>query len=67
MPPDAVIVRREQLNRLHDRLYELEAALDDVEADLGEDRSAQSVEAAFTHLHEVASRLRSFVVEPVTG
>ena len=55
-----------ELDRLHDRLYALESALDDVDGDLGQDRSPVAVWEAFEHLYGVADRLRGAAVDPVT-
>jgi hypothetical protein len=64
--PGHVVVRKSELDRLHDRVYELESALDDVAMDLADARSATAVSNALDHLVEVASRLRNFVIDPVT-
>lgn len=71
LPLGDVVVASVELDRLHDRLYVLEAALDDVEADLGALRTrataaerATAYEAAFGHLREAAEDLRGLVVEP---
>ncbi|MGP8058425.1 MAG: hypothetical protein ACLP9C_02140 [Acidimicrobiales bacterium] len=61
-----VIVAQAELDRLHDRLYALEAALEDVDSDLAQDRSAVAVWEAFEHLYGVADRLRGLSVELVT-
>lgn len=60
-----------ELDRLHDRLYALEATLDDVRADLGAVEAgagararAVAYESAFAHLCAAAEDLRGFVVEP---
>ena len=69
MPEGLVIVSQSELDRLHDRLYALEAALDDVTADLGDVArpGAAAIAAAFTHLRTVAEELRGVVLEPVTA
>jgi hypothetical protein len=61
-----VIVAQAELDRLHDRLYAVEAALDDVDSDLAQDRSTVAVWEAFEHLYAAADRLRGQSVEPVT-
>jgi len=61
-----VIVGQAELDRLHDRLYALEAALDDVDGDLAQDRSSVAVWEAFEHLYAVADRLRGVSVELIT-
>lgn len=71
LPPGDVVVAAAELDRLHDRLYMLEAALDDVAVDLGTLRAgaaqvvrAAAYEAALRHLQSAAEDLRGFVVEP---
>lgn len=64
---DAVVVGREQLDRLHDRLYALEAALEDVEADLAGSPDADAYRQALDHLRAAAEPLRGFVLEPLAG
>ena len=67
VPPDQLVVEQAQLDRMHDLLYALEAALQDVEQDL-QGRSARSDKAyrqAFLHLFRAADDLRGVVVEPV--
>lgn len=73
MPPGDVVVAAAELDRLHDRLYALEAALVDVETDLGSLRAnaaahvrAAAYEAALAHLRGAAEDLRGFVVEQRT-
>ena len=61
-----VIVGESELERLHDRLWALEAALDDVDVGLGEDRSPVAVWEAFERLYAAADRLRGTAVERVT-
>lgn len=72
LPAGQVIVGQQDLDRLHDRLYALEAALDDVERDLAEiaaspsDRArGRAYEVAFAHLRAAAEDLRGVLVEPV--
>ena len=50
---------------MHDRLYRLETAVEDVVADLGGHTGAQAYRAAFDHLFEAAKDLVGVVVEPV--
>ncbi len=68
LPPGQVVVAQADLDRLHDRLYALEAALDDVAADLadaGPEPSVVDYRAALDHLAEAAGDLRGVVVDPV--
>jgi hypothetical protein len=55
------------LGRLHDRLYRLEAAVDDVRADLTSSSGAAAYRQAFEHLMDAVGDLVGTVVEPVRG
>ncbi len=55
----------DDLRRVHDRLYRLETALEDVRADLGDRPGSAAYRAAFEHLAEAAGDLVGVVVEPV--
>lgn len=74
LPAGQVVVAQGDLDRLHDRLYALDAALEDVDADLAAARGrgaparhpARVWAEALAHLCEAASDLRGLVVEPVT-
>ena len=61
---DLVVVSQGQLDRLHDRLYELEAALDDVDMDLKGTNSATAYKTAFAHIYQAADGLRGALIEP---
>ncbi len=50
---------------MHDRLYLLESALEDVEADLEGSPKPVAYKEAFNHLYEAAKDLVGVVVEPV--
>lgn len=66
LPAGQVVVAQGDLDRLHDRLYALEAALDDITADLAESRPTVSAyRDALDHLVDAARELADFVVEPV--
>jgi len=67
VPEGQLLVSQAQLDRLHDRLYALEAALDDVDADLAERARESDYRSALRHLYAAADDLRGFVVEPFTG
>jgi hypothetical protein len=58
------VVAETDLQRMHDRLYRLEAALEDVDADLSDDDSAAALRAALAHLSEPARDLVGLVIEP---
>ena len=66
MPPGQLVVAQADLDRLHDRLYALEAAMDDVTADLSGSTSAAAYRSAFEHLAAAAADLQGMVIEPVT-
>jgi len=76
LPETQVVVAQRDLDRLHDRIYALEAALDDVEGDIADagirvthrprDSGAGPYADAFLHLREAAEDLRGFVLEPVS-
>ena len=53
------------LGRLHDRLYRLEAAVQDVRADLATSRSSAAYRQAYEHLMDAATDLEGTVIEPV--
>jgi hypothetical protein len=61
---DEVVLTRGQLQDLHDRIYTVEAALDDVKADLARNRSAAAYRAALDHLVTACAGLRDFTFEP---
>jgi hypothetical protein len=68
VPEGQLIVDQAELDRLHDLLYALEAALEDVERDLGERsrRAEGDYRKAFLHLFRAADDLRGVVVEAAT-
>jgi hypothetical protein len=66
------VVAQSELDRVHDRLYSLEAALDDVTTDLAEVTASSSERertraygAALAHLRAAAEDLRGILVEPI--
>jgi hypothetical protein len=79
LQPGHVIVAQRELDRLHDRLYALEAALDDVATDLADAGLPGTIDvatvredacvyaAALAHLREAAEDLRGLLIEPVTA
>jgi len=60
--PDDVLVARDTWRGLGDRRYRLQAAVEDVMADLAEDPGA--VRQAFDHLLEAVEDLLAFPLEP---
>lgn len=65
VPPGQVIVSESDLAMLHDRLYRLESALEDVDADLGANPGVRAYRQAFEHLCDPARDLVGVLVEPV--
>jgi hypothetical protein len=65
VPGDQCIVSMSDLDRLHDRLYRLEAAVEDVRTDLGGTPSTADYRRAVEHLLDAAEDLVGTVVEPV--
>lgn len=65
IPSGQVIVAEDELRRLHDRLYRLESAVEDVDADLAGKPGPKAYREAFEHLYEAAQGLVNVVVEPV--
>jgi hypothetical protein len=65
VPQDQCIVSTADLRRLHDRLYQLEAAVEDVTADLEGSRAEAAYRRAYDHLMDAVSDLVGTVVEPV--
>ena len=63
---DDVVVSRQQLQVLHDRIFTVEAALDDIEGDLARSRSASAYRVALDHLVLACAELRGFTLEPRT-
>ena len=65
VPAGQVIVNQDDLRKLHDRIYRLESAVEDVQADLEGKPSAAAYRAAFDHLFDAAGDLVGIVIEPV--
>jgi hypothetical protein len=62
------VVAEADLRRLGDLLYQLEAAVDDVHADLGQGRrTAEQYREALEHLMVPARELAGVVIEPAAG
>jgi hypothetical protein len=60
-------VAEADLRTLHDRLYQLESAAEDVRADLRGKPSPRAYREAIEHLLRVTEDLVGTVVEPVRG
>jgi hypothetical protein len=65
LPPGQLIVAEDDLRRLHDRLYELEAAVEDVQDDLAGRSGLTAYRRALDHLLAAANDLVGVVIEPV--
>jgi hypothetical protein len=65
VPQGQVIVAESDLATLHDRLYRLESALEDVDADLGRNPGIRAYKDAFEHLCDPARDLVGVAIEPV--
>lgn len=64
LPADAVVVSMRQLDDWRDRLYVLEAALEDVQRDLAGSPTLQDYADAYVHLLEAALGVRGVRIEP---
>jgi hypothetical protein len=65
LPDDQCLVSAADIARLHDRLYRLEAAVDDVTADLASARGAAAYRQAYEHLMDAVADLVGTVIEQV--
>jgi hypothetical protein len=65
VPEGQVIVSEDDLRKLHDRLYRLESAVEDVSDDLRGKPSSAAYREAFEHLIDPAKDLAGMVIEPV--
>jgi hypothetical protein len=65
IPDGQTVVSQEDLRKLHDRLYRLESAVQDVDADLRELSGLRAYREALDHLLEAARDLVGVTVEPV--
>jgi hypothetical protein len=65
VPDGQTIVAESDLRLLHDRLYQLESAVDDVRTDIAGRPSAHECRRALEHLLDAANDLVGMVVEPV--
>jgi hypothetical protein len=65
VPEDQCIVSVADLGQLHDRLYRLEAAVDDVRGDIASSSANAAYRRAFEHLMDAVGDLVGTVIEPV--
>ncbi len=61
---DEILLTREALEEWRDRIYILEAAIDDAERDLEGKPTLRDYTEAFQHLYDAAVGIRSYRVEP---
>jgi len=61
---DDVLMARTAFEGVRDLLYRVEAALQDVDADLADTSSSEAYRQALWHLYQVASDVRTFSFEP---
>lgn len=54
-----------RMKEIRDLLYRIEAAMDDVDADLGEDESTASTREALWHLYRACAEVRTVSLEPL--
>jgi hypothetical protein len=66
IPVGQVIVSEADLQVLHDRLYRLESAIEDVQSDLGAKPTMAAYREAFEHLYDPAHDLVGVIIEPMT-
>ena len=65
IPAGQVVVSEAELRRVHDKLYRLETAVEDVERDLSGPSGLEDYTAAVDHLLDAARDLVGVIVEPV--
>jgi hypothetical protein len=63
--PDETVVRTDDLTELQDRLYTLQAALEDVTNDLADDDGPDAVRAGLEHVMEAARPVAALWITPV--
>ena len=59
LPESELVVARGAIDQLHDQIYILECAIEDVDRDLAEDQSIDALRRALAWLLEAARPLRS--------
>ena len=64
LSPDDVLIARSSFEAVRDLLYRVEAALQDVDADLAAGAEPDEYRKALWHLYEAAADARAFAFEP---
>ncbi len=65
LAPDHVLISRATLHEWRDLVYTLASVIEDVEQDLEVSSTLKDYTEAFVHLHETASAVSRFGVEPL--
>jgi hypothetical protein len=60
-----VLMAAERLDAIRDLLYRIEAAMDDVDADLASDDSPDGTRQALWHLYRACAEVRTISLEPL--
>ncbi|CAN5853383.1 hypothetical protein BH23ACT5_BH23ACT5_00130 [soil metagenome] len=56
---------RSRLDHIRDFIYRVEAAMDDVDTDLGEDGTESGTRQALWHLYRACAEARTIALEPL--
>ena len=64
LAPDEVLINRQQFDAWRDRIYQLEAAIEDAEQDLGATPGLREYTEAFQGVLAAARRTAGFRLEP---
>jgi hypothetical protein len=64
LSPEDVLIARSSFEAVRDLLYRIEAALQDVDADLAAGAEPDEYRKALWHLYEAAADARAFAFEP---
>jgi hypothetical protein len=64
LSPDDVLIARSSFEAVRDFMYRIEAALQDVDADLAAGADPEEYRKALWHLYEAAAEARAFAFEP---
>lgn len=62
---DQVLMATERMDAIRDLLYRIEAAMDDVDRDLGSDDGPSGTRAALWHLYRACAEARTISLEPL--
>lgn len=62
---DQVLMSTERMDAIRDLLFRIEAAMDDVDTDLGSDDSVAGTRQALWHLYRACAEVRTISLEPL--